>query len=128
MAITAFISAWALMQDYLRVSGIYFLGILILEIIGLYSFLIKQNKNLISFLEGLVHRDEFSKLEESGSKKEIHQLLNQIAASYSTVKIEKESEHQYLLNTVRHVNVGLLSLMNTVKLKYSTLLLKNYWN
>lgn len=113
IAATAFISAWAFLQDYLRVSGLYFMGLLILEIIGLYRFLIKQNKNLISFLEGLVHRDEYSKLEESGGRKEIHKLLNQIAKSYSTVKIEKESEHQYLLNTVKHVNIGLTKFVET---------------
>jgi len=106
---TAFISAWAFLQDHLRISGFYFLILFVLEIIGLYAYLTRQNRDLLSFLKGLAQREELSKLNESGTRKEINQLMNRIAKSYSNVKIDKESEHQYLLNTVKHVNIGLLS-------------------
>jgi nitrogen fixation/metabolism regulation signal transduction histidine kinase len=40
---------------------------------------------------------------------ELRKLLNEIADSYSQVKIEKESEHFYFLNTIKHVGIGLIS-------------------
>jgi len=112
IAANNFVIAWTVLQEHLTVSTLYFVIILILQILFLFFYITKQNKEIIRFLESVKYRDEFSKLSEKGGAKshqELRRLLNEIAESYSRVKIEKESEHFYFLNTIKHVNVGLIS-------------------
>lgn len=112
IAVNNFIIAWTVLQEHLTVSTLYFVIILLLQILFLFLYITKQNNEIIRFLESVKHRDEFSKLSEKDAPKshrELRRLLNEIAESYSKVKIEKESEHFYFLNTIKHVNVGLIS-------------------
>lgn len=112
IATNNFIIAWTIIQEHLTVSSLYFLIILVIQILFLFFYITKQNKEIIRFLEAVKHRDEFSKLSEketTKSHRELRRLLNEISESYSQVKIEKESEHFYFLNTIKHVNVGLIS-------------------
>lgn len=112
LALNSFVIAWTILQEHLKISTVYFSLILALQIILLYLHISKQNKEIYRFLESIKHRDELSKLSEKDTpvaQKRLRKLLNEIAASYSQVKIEKESEHFYFLNTIKHLNVGLIS-------------------
>lgn len=112
IVVTNFVIAWMILQDHLNVSVVYFSIILIIEVIILFRFINKNNLDIIRFLDSVKHRDELTKLNIRDSKKshrELRKLLNEIAESYSHVKIEKESEHYYFLNTIKHVGVGLIS-------------------
>lgn len=112
IAANNFVIAWTIIQEHLTVSTLYFVIVLCLQILFLFFYITKQNKEIIRFLESVKYRDEFSKLSEkdaSKSHRELRRLLNDISESYSQVKIEKESEHFYFLNTIKHVNVGLIS-------------------
>jgi len=112
IAATSFVIAWMIVQDHLKVSVLYFSIVLVIEVIVLFRFISKNNLDIIRFLDSVKHRDELTKLNVKDSKRshrELRKLLNEIAQSYSQVKIEKESEHYYFLNTIKHVGVGLLS-------------------
>jgi len=112
IAANNFIIAWTIFQAHLKISTLYFVIVLFLQILFLFLYITKQNKEIIRFLEAVKYRDDFSKLSEKDSPKshrELRRLLNEIAESYSQVKIDKESEHFYFLNTIKHVNVGLIS-------------------
>lgn len=112
IAATNFIIAWTLLQDHLKVSVIYFSIVLVIEIVILFRFISKNNLDILRFLDSVKHRDELTKMNLNDSKKshrELRKLLNEIAESYSQVKIEKESEHYYFLNTIKHVGIGLIS-------------------
>ena len=112
ITLTNFVIAWSIIQEHLRVSTVYFTILLILQIIFLSSFLTRQNKEVLRFLESMKHRDDLTRLTEKSphsQQRELRRLLNEIAESYSKVKIEKESEHQYFLNAIRHLNIGLIS-------------------
>ncbi|MCD4694673.1 MAG: hypothetical protein K8S16_00425, partial [Bacteroidales bacterium] len=112
IAVNNFVIAWTFWEEHLKISMIYFIVILVLQILFLFLCITKQNKEIIRFLESVKYRDELSKLSEKDTQKshrELRRLLNEIAESYSQVKIEKESEHFYFLNTIKHLNVGLIS-------------------
>jgi len=114
------IIAWTTFHDHLKVSTVYFFIILLLQMIFLFYFITKQNKEIIRFLESLKYGEEFSKLSEKNvakSHRDLRRLLNQIAESYSQVKVEKENEHFYFLNTIKHVNVGLISFEKSGKIE-----------
>jgi len=112
IAANNFAIAWTIIQEHLIISTVYLLIILIFQVVFLFLFITKQSKEVIRFLESMKHRDEFSRLSEKdtrSSQRQLRRLLNEIAESYSKVKIEKESEHFYFLNTIKHLNVGLIS-------------------
>ncbi len=112
IAVTSFVIAWMILQAHLKVSVIYFTILMIIEVVVLFRFISKNNLDIIRFLNSVKHRDELTKLNIQDSKKshrELRILLNDIAESYSQVKIAKESEHYYFLNTIKHVGVGLIS-------------------
>lgn len=120
ITVNSFVIAWTLLQEHMKISTFYFSAILIFQIILLYLHITKQNNVVFRFLESMKHRDELSRLSEkdnAGSHRQLRKLLNEIAESYSQVKIEKESEHFYFLNTIKHVNVGLLSFDNQGKIE-----------
>jgi len=107
--------AWSILQQHLKASVIYFVLILLVQIIILFLFISKHNRSIIQFLNSVKHRDELAKIRTVSVRKSYHEintLLNDIAESYSKVKIEKESEHQYFLTTLKHVNIGLISFDN----------------
>jgi len=110
-----FLIAWSILQQHLKASVIYFVLILLVQIIILFLFISKHNRSIIQFLNSVKHRDELAKIRTVSVRKSYHEintLLNDIAESYSKVKIEKESEHQYFLTTLKHVNIGLISFDN----------------
>jgi len=96
IAANNFVIAWTIIQEHLKISTVYFLIILIFQIVFLFLFITKQSKEVIRFLESMKYRDELSRLSEKDSRssqRQLRRLLNEIAESYSKVKIEKESEH-----------------------------------
>lgn len=112
IAASNFVIAWSIFQEHLKISTVYFILLLVLQVVFLFVFITRQNKEVLRFLEAMKYRDELSRLSEKStrsSQREMRRLLNEIAESYSKVKIEKESEHLYFLNTIRHLNVGLIS-------------------
>ena len=112
IAASNFVIAWSIFQEHLKISTVYFILLLILQVVFLFVFITRQNKEVLRFLEAMKYRDELTRLTEKStrsSQREMRRLLNEIAESYSKVKIEKESEHIYFLNTIRHLNVGLIS-------------------
>lgn len=112
IGVTNFVIAWTFIQEHLKISTVYFIIILLFQVVLLFLFITRQNKEVLRFLESMKYRDELSRLTEKDTRKshrEMRRLLNEIAESYSRVKIEKESEHLYFLNTIKHLNVGLIS-------------------
>lgn len=103
--------AWSFFSRYLQFSKIYFGGILLLLSVLLFMIIKKNRNKTFEFLEDLKHEDSLRKVRTSnkGRNDRLQMLMNEIAEKYSNVKIDKESQNQYFLNTIKHLNTGIVS-------------------
>jgi len=112
LSVSAFVLAWAILNPGLHFTVVYFAILLFLEGWLLFWVIRKNNRKVREFLLSVKYGDvpvlpEPKKLDHS--QKELYSILLDIAKLYGKVKFDKESEHQYFLNTVKHVNIGLIS-------------------
>ncbi len=112
LSATAFVLAWAILNPDLHFTVVYFAVLFVLEAWLMFWAIRKNYRKVSEFLFSVKYGDvpvlpEDQRMDRS--QKELFSILADIANLYSKAKFDKESERQYFLNTVKHVNVGLIS-------------------
>lgn len=113
---------WASNQEYLSFTKYGFLGLAVLETFYIIYFINKTNKEVYRFLENFVINEPFPKFKNSYKEKyfvKIESELNRIADSYGKAKLEKESEHQLLINTLEHLDTGIVAIGENGRVMFS---------
>lgn len=89
--------------------------ILIFQIVELFKFINRTNRELAKFLLAIKHRDfsiNFSKTKVGQSFDELNDAFTEIIDTYKNVKIENEGQFHYLKMVVSNINIGIISLEN----------------
>jgi nitrogen fixation/metabolism regulation signal transduction histidine kinase len=85
----------------------------ILQIVYLIWYLQKINRDLLKFFTAIRYNDvsiNFKNKQDTDPYfKELYKELTNIINELSTIRSEKESEHQYFQNTVKHINTGIIA-------------------
>lgn len=112
---------WTINQEYMLITSSSLVVLWILQIIYLIWYLQKVNRDLIKFITAIKYDDvsiSFNKdkrIDKSFEK--LHNELNQIIQDISEVRSDKESEHQYFQNTIKHIGTGILAFDETGKIE-----------
>ncbi len=120
LAASALFIGWALQNPHLQFTIIYFSIIFLLQIWVLIFTIRRNTRKIKEFLLSIKYGDTPAipnpgKLNRS--QQELFEILLDISKKFGDVKSDKETEHQFFLNTVRHVNVGLLAFDETGNVK-----------
>jgi len=111
LALTAGLFLWAVGQENKIVTSISLLVLWIGQIWLLIRYVNTTNHHLLMFLQSF-HFDDSSIIFNKRKKlpfKEIYQEFNRIIERFRDLKIEKEIEHLYFENVVKHVETGLIA-------------------
>jgi nitrogen fixation/metabolism regulation signal transduction histidine kinase len=112
---------WTLQQEYMLITSSSLVIIWILQIVYLIWYLQKINRDLLKFITALRYNDvsiSFKKERKIDPYfKDLYHELNHIINEISTIRSDKESEHQYFQNTVKHINTGILAFDETGKIE-----------
>ena len=104
---------WTLQQEYMLITNTSLIILWVLQIIYLIWYLQKINRDLLKFITALRYDDVSISFDKKKNVdpyfKNLYNELNQIINEISVVRSEKESEHQYFQNTVRHIGTGILA-------------------
>ncbi len=112
IALTMLAFFWAIQQEYMLITSISLIILWILEIIFLLWFLQKINRDLIKFITALKYDDvsiNFNNDKHDPYFNDLYKELNNIIKEISEIRSEKESEYQYFLNIVKHINTGIIA-------------------
>ncbi len=112
LAITPILFYWLITKDDTLVTSVTLIAVWIAQIIFLIYYVRKTNREIAGFLNSIVYRDTSLKYDEDrsgGSFKRLYHAFNDVFHTIHEAKIEKEAEHHYFLNTIKHVGVGLVS-------------------
>lgn len=113
IALTTLAFFWAIQQEFMLITSISLVIMWILEIIYLLWYLQKINRDLIKFITALKYDDVSISFDSKNNKdpyfKDLYHELNNIIKEISVIRSEKESEHQYFQNTVKHINTGIIA-------------------
>ncbi len=104
-------------DDRLFFNQIILSVILILQIIELFRYVSKTNKELAKFILAIKHSDfsiNFNQHRVGDSFDILTESFEAIIDQYKKAKIEKEAQFQYLRTVVSHINVGIISIENEV--------------
>jgi two-component system nitrogen regulation sensor histidine kinase NtrY len=111
MAITSGLFLWAASQEDKMVTTISLLVLWIIQIWLLIRYVNTTNNHLLLFLQSF--RFDDSSITFNKQKKlpyrEIYQEFNRIIDHFRDLKIQKEVEHQYFEQVVKHVETGLIA-------------------
>lgn len=121
IALTTVTFFWTLRQEYMLITSSSLVIIWILQIVYLIWYLQKINRDLIKFITALRYDDVSISFEKERKVdpyfKDLYQELNHIINDISTIRSDKESEHQYFQNTVKHINTGIIAFDETGKIE-----------
>ena len=112
LAVTPLIFYWLVLKDDTLVTLITLVVIWIFQILYLLYYVRKTNREIAGFLNSIVHKDTSQKYdtdERETSFKDLYRSFNEIFKSLREARIEKEAEHHYFLNTIKHLAIGLIS-------------------
>jgi len=113
IAITTLAFFWAFQQEYMLITSSSLVLIWILEIIFLIRYLQKINQDLIKFITALKYDDVSIRFDSNKNNdpyfRDLYAELNNIIKEISEIRSEKESEHQYFQNTVKHISTGIIA-------------------
>ncbi len=112
LAITPILFYWLVTKDDTLVTSVTLVVIWIVQIIYLLFYVRKTNREVAGFLNSIVHRDTSFKYDEEKSGrsfKQLYRAFNDIFRTIHEARIEKEAEHHYFQNTIKHVGIGLIS-------------------
>lgn len=112
---------WTLDQEYMLITSSSLVILWILEIIYLIWYLQRIQRDLIKFITAIKYDDvSISFHKEKKIDKAFQSLyheLNNIIQDISEVRSEKETEHQYFQNTIKHIAIGILAFDETGKIE-----------
>jgi len=121
IAITTVLFTWTLDQEYMLITSSSLVIIWVLQIIYLIWYLQKVNHDIIKFVTALKYDDVSINFHKNGKVdkafRNLYNELDSIIHSISEVRSEKESEHQYFQNTIRHIGIGILAFDETGKIE-----------
>ncbi|NOQ24710.1 MAG: ATP-binding protein [Bacteroidales bacterium] len=104
---------WTLDQEYMLITSSSLVILWILQLVYLFWYLQKVNRDIIKFITAIKYDDVsigFNKNKKvDKSFEQLHYELNQIIKDISEVRSEKEIEHQYFQNTIKHIGTGILA-------------------
>lgn len=112
LLVSNFIMALALTDERFKVTIIYLAVIILVQVFFLFRTITRNNRNLLNLFQSLKGHDVTSKLPQTASGKpfkELSRLLNEFIDELGQIRIDKEKEHYFFRNTIKHVNTGLLA-------------------
>ena len=113
---------WSINQDYLSFTKYGFFILALLQMGYIIYYINKINNDIHKFLQNFVIDDAFPRYRNTfkdGSFKRIEDQLNRIASSYGQVKLEKETEHQFLHHLVEHLDTAIFAISEDEKVLLS---------
>ncbi|MCB2195658.1 MAG: ATP-binding protein [Bacteroidetes bacterium] len=112
---------WTLDQEYMLITSSSLVILWILEIIYLIWYLQRIQRDLIKFITAIKYNDvsiSFHKKKKIDKAfQSLYHELNNIIQDISEVRSEKETEHQYFQNTIKHIAIGILAFDETGKIE-----------
>lgn len=114
MAITLIGFLLTLQKPALLVTNISLGMVWVIEIWYLIHTVRRTNRDLALFLESIKFNDDTLIFNDGEDKSfnELYGAFNRIIVELSNARAAKEIEHQYFLNTITHVPIGLISFDN----------------
>ena len=88
-------------------------------LIELLQYVSKTNKDLAKFIDAINYKDysvSFSSYKLSNAFDELHHAFRKTLQLFKELKLEKEAHYQYMLQLVKHVNVGIMAIDEKGKL------------
>ncbi|MDA3953754.1 MAG: ATP-binding protein [Bacteroidales bacterium] len=112
---------WTLDQEYMLITSSSLVILWILQLIYLFWYLQKVNRDIIKFITAIKYDDVsigFNKDKKvDKSFEQLHYELNKIIHDISEVRSDKEIEHQYFQNTIKHIGTGILTFDESGKIE-----------
>lgn len=113
IALNTFVLFWTLEQEYMLITSSSLVILWIVQIIYLIWYLQRVNRDIIKFITAIKYDDvsiSFNKNQKIDKAFEnLYKELNQIIHDISEVRSDKESEHQYFQNTIKHIGIGIIA-------------------
>ena len=113
IALTSFAFFWTTQQEYMLITSSSLAILWILQIIYLIWYLQKVNRDIIKFVTALKYDDVSINFQRRNKVdkafRNLYDELNHIIKEISVVRLDKESEHQYFQNTIKHIGIGILA-------------------
>lgn len=121
IAATTLAFFWTLDQEYMLITRSSLVLVWVLQIIYLIWYLQKINRELLKFFTALRYDDVSISFDKSKNIdpcfKELYTELNSIINNIKEARSDKESEHQYFQNTVKHIGTGILAFDDNGKIE-----------
>ncbi len=121
IAATTLAFFWTYSQEYMLITSSSLIILWVLQIIYLIWYLQKINRDLLKFITALRYDDvsiSFNKEKKvDKSFGNLYKELNNIIHEISEIRSEKESEHQYFQNVVKHIGIGIIAFDDTGKIE-----------
>jgi two-component system nitrogen regulation sensor histidine kinase NtrY len=111
LAASFYILFWCVSRDFMVVSQIFLLVIIVLQIFGLYNQFIKTNKKLLRFLESFTPEGSivtFSHNNQDTVFKSLTTAMSKIVLQFENLKIEKESNMLLFTNAISQLKTGVI--------------------
>ncbi|HAF29412.1 MAG TPA: ATP-binding protein [Bacteroidales bacterium] len=113
IATTSLLFFWTLDQEYMLITSSSLVILWVLQLIYLIWYLQRVNRDIIKFITAIKYDDVsisfHNKQKIDKAFVNLYKELNQIIQNISEVRSDKESEHQYFQNTVKHIGIGILA-------------------
>jgi len=112
MAITSLTFAWSLYQPYMVATSSGLGLLLVFETYALIRYNQRIKNDLQRFIDAVRNQDTSLAFPQHGKDplmKELHQGFNEIITDFRLVRKDKELEHHFFQNTLRHIGIGLLA-------------------
>ena len=113
IAATTVIFFWTSQQEYMLITSSSLVIVWVLQILYLFWYLQKINRDIIKFITALRYNDVSINFDKDKNIdpyfRNLYKELNTIISEISSVRSDKESEHQYFQNTVKHINTGIIA-------------------
>ncbi len=121
IAATTLAFFWTLDQQYMLITSSSLAILWVLQLIYLFWYLQRVNRDLIKFITAIKYDDvslSFNRDKKvDKSFEQLHNELNTIIQDISEVRSDKEIEHQYFQNTIKHIGTGILAFDDTGKIE-----------
>lgn len=110
---------------YIVLSHQWIVSIVVLVVVNtavlfeLFQFVTKTNKDLAKFIDAINYKDysvSFSSYKLGTAFDELHDSFRKTLQLFRELKLEKEAHYQYMLQLVKHVNVGIVAVDENDKL------------
>jgi len=98
-------------KEQLIFSFIILFSILIIQIVDLVRFITRTNRELNKFLNSIKQSDytlKYPVTETRSSLSNLHRSFNTILETFEKIKIEKETQFQFLQMVVEHIRIGII--------------------